>query len=182
MASTLPAPGRAKLAPMLSETGTAQRRPDGVELGRWALWWIMGSYYLRAWHMRWFNDHMDGWRHGAGSGRRILRLCRHRPEIASGGRKTGRTRYLGPEIHGLAEIFDIGLVRARVARMSVTGEKGYEINCRYGDHIKLRRMLLEAGADEGIREVRLQRDAFAPGSKRALASGRRNSPKPTRRA
>ena len=22
-------------------------------------WWIMGSYYLRAWHMRWFNDHLS---------------------------------------------------------------------------------------------------------------------------
>jgi dimethylglycine dehydrogenase len=22
-------------------------------------WWIMGSYYLRTWHMRWFNDHMQ---------------------------------------------------------------------------------------------------------------------------
>ncbi len=21
-------------------------------------WWIMGSYYLRAWHMRWFNQHL----------------------------------------------------------------------------------------------------------------------------
>ena len=23
-------------------------------------WWIVGSYYLRAWHMRWFNDHLSG--------------------------------------------------------------------------------------------------------------------------
>ena len=37
--------------------------------------------------------------------------------------------------------------------MSVTGEKGYELNCRTGDHIALRRMLLAAGADHGIREV-----------------------------
>jgi dimethylglycine dehydrogenase len=22
-------------------------------------WWIMGSYYLREWHMRWFHDHME---------------------------------------------------------------------------------------------------------------------------
>jgi len=49
--------------------------------------------------------------------------------------------------------FDIGMIRARVARMSVCGELGYEINCRYGDHITLRRMLLEAGADHGIREI-----------------------------
>ena len=48
---------------------------------------------------------------------------------------------------------DVGLISANVARMSVTGEMGFEINCRMGDHIALRRLLLEAGADEGIREV-----------------------------
>jgi dimethylglycine dehydrogenase len=37
--------------------------------------------------------------------------------------------------------------------MSVCGEMGYEINCRYGDHITLRRTLLEAGAEHGIREI-----------------------------
>ena len=48
--------------------------------------------------------------------------------------------------------FDIGLLRARIGRLSVTGEAGYEINCRMGDHIALRRLLLEAGADLGIKE------------------------------
>ena len=48
---------------------------------------------------------------------------------------------------------DIGLVRSSVARMSVTGEMGYEINCKMGDHIALRRILLEAGADQDICEV-----------------------------
>ena len=47
---------------------------------------------------------------------------------------------------------DVGLIRAKVARMSVTGELGYEINCRMGEHATLRRMLLDAGADLGIRE------------------------------
>ena len=23
-------------------------------------YWIMGSYYLREWHMRWFHDHLAG--------------------------------------------------------------------------------------------------------------------------
>ena len=22
-------------------------------------WWIMGSYYLRQWHLRWFQGHVD---------------------------------------------------------------------------------------------------------------------------
>jgi dimethylglycine dehydrogenase len=48
--------------------------------------------------------------------------------------------------------FDLGLLRTRVARMSVAGELGYEINCRMGDHVALRRMLLEAGAGAGLKE------------------------------
>ena len=48
---------------------------------------------------------------------------------------------------------DVGLLRTRVARMSVTGELGYEINCRMGDHSTLRNILLEAGADQGMVEV-----------------------------
>jgi dimethylglycine dehydrogenase len=47
---------------------------------------------------------------------------------------------------------DIDLIRAKVGRLSVTGELGYEIHCRMGDHIALRRLLLKAGAECGIRE------------------------------
>ena len=48
---------------------------------------------------------------------------------------------------------DVGLIRAKVGRLSVVGERGYEINCSAAEHISLREMLLEAGADLGIREV-----------------------------
>ena len=57
MASKVPGPGRARLAPMLAENG---RLKGDLTIFNWGdgSWWIMGSYYLRAWHMRWFNDHM----------------------------------------------------------------------------------------------------------------------------
>ncbi|MGA1614363.1 MAG: FAD-dependent oxidoreductase, partial [Lutimaribacter sp.] len=57
MASKLPAPGRARLAPMLSETGKLK---GDLTVFNWGdgTWWIMGSYYLREWHMCWFQDHM----------------------------------------------------------------------------------------------------------------------------
>ena len=48
--------------------------------------------------------------------------------------------------------FDIGLIRSKVGRLSVVGELGYEIHCRMGDHIALRRLLLEAGEESGIIE------------------------------
>ena len=49
--------------------------------------------------------------------------------------------------------FDLGLLRCKVGRMSVTGEHGYEIHCRANEHIALRRILLEAGAEHGLREI-----------------------------
>jgi dimethylglycine dehydrogenase len=52
-----------------------------------------------------------------------------------------------------AGTFDIGLARCKVGRLSVSGEMGYEIHCRASEHIGLRRELLAAGADLGIREV-----------------------------
>ena len=51
-----------------------------------------------------------------------------------------------------AATLDVGLVRAKVARLSVTGELGYEINCRALEHAALRRTLLEAGRDLGVKE------------------------------
>jgi dimethylglycine dehydrogenase len=42
---------------------------------------------------------------------------------------------------------DVGMIRAKVGRLSVTGELGYEIHCSAAEHIALRRVLLEAGED-----------------------------------
>ena len=55
MASRLAAPGRAKLAPMLASDG---RLKGDLTVFNWGdgTWWVMGSYYLRQWHMRWFSD------------------------------------------------------------------------------------------------------------------------------
>jgi len=151
MASRLPGSGRARLAPMLAGTG---RLKGDLTVLNWGdgTWWIMGSYYLRAWHMRWFHDHMaEG-----------VTLRDLGEEIAGFGLVGPKSRAVieclaEQDISGLSFMgcgdFDIGLVRARVARMSVTGELGYEINVPMGDHIALRRMLIEAGAGEGIREV-----------------------------
>jgi dimethylglycine dehydrogenase len=47
---------------------------------------------------------------------------------------------------------DVGLIRARVGRLSVVGELGYEISCRANEHATLRRTLLAAGKDLGIVE------------------------------
>jgi dimethylglycine dehydrogenase len=151
MASKLPGPGRAKLAPMLSETG---RMKGDLTVLNWGdgRYWIMGSYYLRAWHMRWFDDHMDDGVTLRDLGEELCGFAVIGPKSLDVVEKLAEQDIGALKFMGCGQ-FDIGLVRAHVARMSVTGEKGYEINCRYGDHIALRRMLLEAGADQGIREV-----------------------------
>jgi dimethylglycine dehydrogenase len=151
MASKLPVPGRARLAPMLSETG---KMKGDLTILNWGdgTYWIMGSYYLRAWHMRWFNDHMMDDVAVRDLGTEICGFALVGPKSRSVIEKLAEQDIASLSFMGCGQ-FDIGLVRAHVARMSVTGEMGYEINCRMGDHIALRRMLLEAGAEAGIREV-----------------------------
>ena len=59
-ATKLPKPGRARLGVMLSFSGKLK---GDLTLLNWGdgTYWIMGSYYLRAWHLRWFNEQLkDG--------------------------------------------------------------------------------------------------------------------------
>ncbi|MEX0503589.1 FAD-dependent oxidoreductase [Alphaproteobacteria bacterium LSUCC0719] len=149
-ATKLPTPGRARLAVALGADG---RLKGDLTLFNWGdgSWWIMGSYYLRRWHMRWFEDHMDDGVLVRDLGEEMAGFSLSGP----GSRAVLEKLTDGP-IDELSFMgcgsFDVGLVRARVGRLSVTGEAGYEINCRMGDHIALRRMLVDAGADLGMVE------------------------------
>jgi len=151
-AARLPKPGRARLAPMLSETG---RLKGDLTIINWGdgTFWIEGSYYLRQWHMRWFaaharegvsvrdiSDEVIGFALSGPKSRDVLARVTHQ-DVSN-----AALPFMG------AAIMDIGLVRAKVARLSVTGELGYEINCRALEHASLRRTLLEAGRDLGLRE------------------------------
>jgi dimethylglycine dehydrogenase len=149
-ATRLPGPGRARLAVMLAPNG---RLKGDLTLLNWGdgNWWIMGSYYLRGWHMRWFNDHLIDGVQVRDLGEEICGFGLAGPKSRAVIEKLAEQDISALPFMGCGR-FDIGLVSAHVARMSVTGEMGYEINCRYGDHIKLRRILLQAGAEQGIRE------------------------------
>ncbi len=152
MAGRLPAPGRARLSPMLAPGG---RLKGDLTLFNWGdgTWWIMGSYYLRRWHMRWFDDHLDGdvrvrdisdnivgFSLAGPKSREVLAALTH-DDVGN-----DALPFMG------CKAMDVGLVRARVGRLSVAGELGYEISCQATEHIALREMLLQAGADHGIRE------------------------------
>ncbi len=161
MASKLPAPGRARLAPMLAPDG---RLKGDLTLFNWGetpgadgaapggdRYWITGSYYLRAWHMRWFMDHMEEGVHLADLSDRVVGFSLSGP----------RSREVLERVteHGVTLPFmgcgqmDVGLARAHVGRLSVSGELGYEIHVDAMQHVPQRRALLKAGADLGLREV-----------------------------
>ena len=150
-ATKLPKPGRARLAVMLSSSGKLK---GDLTLLNWGdgTFWIMGSYYLRAWHMRWFNDQIQDGVSVRDLGDDICGFALIGPnspfilqKVAEG--DVSKMRFMD------CKRLDVGLIQSRVARMSVTGEMGFELNCKMGDHIALRRILLEAGADHDIREV-----------------------------
>ena len=150
LAARMPKPGKAALAPMLSPEG---RLKGDLTVFNWGdgRWWIMGSYYLRAWHMRWFSNYPEAgvevrdlgeeWAGFSIAGPKSKQLIE---QLTEG--DIGQLGFMG------CGMFDIGLLRTRIGRLSVAGELGYEINCRMGDHIALRRILLAAGADCNIRE------------------------------
>ena len=152
MAGRLPKPGRARLAPMLAPSG---RLKGDLTVFNWGdgRWWIMGSYYLRNWHMRWFHDHRS-------EGVEVRDISDATVGFGLAGPKSREVlAALTPQsvdgdtlpFMGCATL-DVGLIRARVGRLSVCGELGYEINCNATEHIALREMLLEAGTAHGIRE------------------------------
>jgi dimethylglycine dehydrogenase len=153
--TTLPKPGRARLAVALGHDG---RLKGDLTLFNWGpdskgntTWWIMGSYYLRTWHMRWFADHMADGVTVRDLGEDMAGFSLSGPKSRAVIEKLSEDPVGALPFMGCGD-FDIGLMRCKVGRMSVTGELGFEIHCRMGDHISLREALLKAGAEEGITE------------------------------
>jgi dimethylglycine dehydrogenase len=153
LAGRLPKPGRARLAPMLQPNG---RLKGDLTVFNWGdgIWWLMGSYYLREWHMRWFHDHRAD-----GMAVRDISDATVGFSIAGPKAREILARVTHEDVSNAAFPFmgcremDVGLYRAKVGRLSVSGELGYEINVAAPEHIGLRRLLLEAGADLGLREI-----------------------------
>lgn len=151
LACKLPKPGKVKLAPMLGHDG---RLKGDLTCFNWGNgeYWLMGSYYLRAFHMRWFMDHMSedvrlddisdayaGFAIAGPNARAVLE-------------KVSDTDLSSLKMMSCTNA-DLGLHRVRIGRLSLSGELSYEINCAAGEHAQLRRLLLDAGADLALREV-----------------------------
>jgi dimethylglycine dehydrogenase len=100
---TLPGPGRARLAPMLSPEGKLK---GDLTVFNWGdgTWWIMGSYYLREWHMRWFHDHMADGVTVRDLGDQMAGLLAGRTEITRGDRAADRWPGGRIAVHGLRPV------------------------------------------------------------------------------
>ena len=153
MAGRLPNTHKCRLSPMLAPSG---RLRGDLMILNWGNdeFWIMGSYYLREWHMRWFHDHLE-------EGVSVYDISDVTAGLAIVGPKSREAlqSLAHEDVSSEALPFmslknmDVGLVRARVARVSVTGELGYEINCRAADHLALYRSLSAACDEVGGKDI-----------------------------
>jgi len=154
LASRLPRVGRVRLAPMLSPNGklmgdlTVSRLADDR-------FWLIGSYYLQAWHMRWIDDYLpptgvtlrnlsDAWMGFAMSGPASREIISH---LTEGDMSNKAFPFLS-----CAEMPVVG-TNAVVARLSLTGELGYEINVPVSHQGALYDALKKAGKNFGLRSI-----------------------------
>src|SRR5215469_4265653 len=154
LASKLPSPGRIRLAPMLSPSG---RLMGDLTILCWRedRYWLMGSYYLQRWHMRWFRDHLPA------SGVALRNISDEVTGFALAGPRSREVlaALTSADLSSKALPFmacrkmEVGLLNARVGRLSVAGELGYEINVPASEQLALRQMLLAAGRDHGLAEI-----------------------------
>jgi dimethylglycine dehydrogenase len=154
LASRLPPVGRVRLAPMLNKSGHLMGDLSVTRLGP-ERFWIVGSYYLQQWHLRWFNDHRPS------SGVHIQNLSESWLGFSlSGPNARGILAAVTFEdVSNTAFPFmacrelDVGSTRAVVARLSLTGELGYEL---YVPALQLRALwdaLVSAGMDQGMKHI-----------------------------
>ncbi len=154
LACRIPGRGSVRLAPMLSPSG---RLMGDLTVFNWddRTFWLMGSYYLRQWHMRWF----DAQRGGAQVTVRDISDAVTGFAISGPRSRDLLAKLTSADVSNIAfgfmscRLIDIGLVRAKAARLSITGEMGYELNVSASEHLSLYRSLLEAGEDLGLVQI-----------------------------
>ena len=154
LACRLPTLGRVRLAPMLAPNGKLMGDLTVTRLGA-ERFWLVGSYYLQEWHLRWFRDHLPA------AGIRLENLSeswlgfslsgpRARDILATLTRADVDNAAL--PFMGACEL-DVGFTRAVVVRVSLTGELGYELTVRASQQRALWEALMRAGAEFGLKPI-----------------------------
>ena len=155
LANKVPAKGRMNLSPMLKQ--------DGKLIGDFSLakvdderFYIFGSGAAENYHMRWFEKHLpdDGSVRVRALG---LELCGL--SIAGPNAQKLLAKLTDSEVSTKAFPFmsftemDLGLVPAKVGRVSYTGSLGYEIWVKAEYLTTLHTMIMEAGREFAIKPV-----------------------------
>lgn len=161
MASKLPSVGRMRLATMLKPNGQLMGDLTVMRLAE-DRFWITGSYYLQAWHQRWFHAHLPA-PGSAGSDVQITNLSDKMIGFSLSGPKS---REILSKLCGDRDLshkalpfmavstMDVGMSRdAVVARVSLTGELGYEVTVPASEHRALYEALLRAGEPLGMKNI-----------------------------
>jgi dimethylglycine dehydrogenase len=151
VASKLPKVGRIKLAPMLNRNGKLMGDLTISQLAQ-DRFWIIGSYYLQEWHMRWFNENLPS------SGVTIKNLSDDWMGFALSGPNSRKImlQLVSEDMSNKAFPFlscremKVGHADAMVARISLTGELGYEINVPVAHQAALYESLMRAGEGLGL--------------------------------
>ena len=152
LACRLPSVGRMRLAPMLAPSGRLMGDLTVMRLGA-DRFWLMGSYYLQSWHMRWFRDHLPK------SGVEVRNLCSEMSGVSIAGPNSRNLleQLLQTEVSNTdfpflrCGEFELDGIRAVIGRVSVTGELGYEINVPVQFQRPLYLRLAELGADHDLK-------------------------------
>ena len=151
LANRMPAEGRMVLTPMLSPRG---RLMGDFTVGRLGpeRFMIIGSGIAENFHMRWFEDHLPN----GGVTVRPLSAEIAGFSIAGPNARELLSRVANEDVSKDAFRFfairemDIGCAPAIVARVSFTGELGYEIYVRTQYQLAVYEALLAAGEDLGL--------------------------------
>jgi dimethylglycine dehydrogenase len=154
LASRLPEVGRIRLAPMLNPAGRLMGDLTVTRLDP-DRYWLVGSYYLQEWHLRWFREHLPA------SGVEIENLSESWLGFSLSGPRAreilaaltpGDVSARGLPFMGCATVAVAGLP-AVVARLSLTGELGYEINVPAQHQHELWQALIATGTPLGMRPI-----------------------------
>ena len=155
LAGRIPAVGRMGLTPMLHPKGTLM---GDLSVTRIAddRFWVIGSYYLQEWHMRWFAEHLE-------DGVNIDNLSDRWLGFALSGPRSREVAeaVVGESLDGLRFMDARFFGDTLVARMSLAGELGYELTVPAEKQVALWRRLAELGVppvgDRAIDALRIEK-------------------------
>ena len=153
LANRLPEQGRMVLTPMLSPSGRLMGDLTLARLGP-ERFMIFGSGVAEAFHMRWFESRLPRAR-----GVTVRPLAAHLGGFAIAGPRSREllARLTDEDVSAEAFRFfairrmQVAMAPALVARVSFTGELGYEIYLEAGYQLAVYDTLLRAGEDLGLR-------------------------------